>query len=136
MIIDTSAIVASIFREPTAEPISGAIHRARDARIGAPTLAEAAAVMIHREGSNGPSLLAAFLQRKRFDIVSFSDAHWVTAQSAYLRYGEGRHSAKLNFGDCLSYAVAKVSGEPLLCIGDDFAQTDLELVDLSGAGAT
>lgn len=45
-----------------------------------------------------------------------------------MRHGKGRHPAALNFGDCLTYATAYVAGEPLLCVGDDFAQTDLELV--------
>ena len=45
-------------------------------------------------------------------------------------YGKGRHPAGLNFGDCLTYATAKLAGRPLLCVGDDFAQTDLELVPL------
>jgi ribonuclease VapC len=131
MIVDSSAIVASIFRERTAERIGDIIDGVAHARIGSPTLVEAAAVLIHREGDKGSSLLAAFLQRRRFDIVSFGDAHWRVAQVAYLRYGKGRgHPARLNFGDCLTYATAKIAAEPLLCVGDDFPQTDLELVDL------
>jgi ribonuclease VapC len=61
-------------------------------------------------------------------VLSFGDAHWRIAQSAFVRYGKGRHPAALNFGDCLTYATAYVAGEPLLCVGNDFAQTDLELV--------
>jgi uncharacterized protein with PIN domain len=49
------------------------------------------------------------------------------AVDAWLRYGKGRHTASLNFGDCLSYATAALAGEPLLCVGNDFAQTDLAL---------
>jgi uncharacterized protein with PIN domain len=50
---------------------------------------------------------------------------------AYSRFGKGRHLAALNFGDCCTYAVASAAGEPLLCIGDDFARTDLLLVSLN-----
>lgn len=130
MIIDTSAVIASIFGEPDADRIGYLIAAAPACRVGSPTLTEASVVLINKEGSKGPSLLAAFLQHRNFDVVSFSDAHWRVAQTAFLRYGKGRHPARLNFGDCLTYAVARVASEPLLCIGEDFVQTDLELVDL------
>ena len=57
--------------------------------------------------------------------LEFTDAHWPIALNAYLRYGKGRHPAALNFGDCLTYATVSVAQEPLLCVGDDFPQTDL-----------
>nr|WP_202506256.1 type II toxin-antitoxin system VapC family toxin [Amycolatopsis rubida] len=116
--------------EPLAVPIARAIGGAEECRIGAPTLAETSIVLAHKEGERGATLLASFLQRRRFDILTFGEAHWRTAQTAYLRYGKGRHPAALNFGDCLTYAAAMIAGEPLLCIGDDFPQTDLELVKL------
>lgn len=134
MIIDSSAIVASIFGEPEAEQIGRIIGDAEHCRIGAPTLVETSAVLIGRRGEAGPSLLAAFLQRRNFDILTFSDGHWHIAQRAYMQFGRGRHPAKLNLGDCFSYATAYIAGEPLLCIGDDFPQTDLELVDLGASG--
>ena len=52
------------------------------------------------------------------------------ASDAFVRYGKGRHRARLNFGECLTYATAAVARQPLLALGDDFAQTDLELVEL------
>ncbi|MGH3518439.1 MAG: type II toxin-antitoxin system VapC family toxin [Haloechinothrix sp.] len=130
MILDTSAIIASIFGELAAARIAVRIGEATVCRISAPTLVEASVVLIGKEGARGQSLLASFLQRRTFDVVSFGDAHWRSAQSAFHRFGKGRHPASLNFGDCLTYAAAWVAGEPLLCVGDDFAQTDLELVDL------
>ena len=57
--------------------------------------------------------------------MPFGEAHWREALAAYRRFGRGRHRANLNFGDCLSYAVARLAGEPLLFVGDDFAATDL-----------
>jgi ribonuclease VapC len=128
MIIDSSAIVAAIYREPTAERISDQIARAPVCRIGSPTLVETSMVLTGRFDTGGAAMLAAFLQQRNFDVVSFSDAHWRVAQSAFVRYGKGRHKAALNFGDCLTYATAYVAGEPLLCVGDDFVHTDLELV--------
>ncbi len=63
--------------------------------------------------------------------VTFDEAHASVALDAYSRFGEGRHPAALNFGDCCTYAIASLAGEPLLCIGDDFARTDLLLVSLA-----
>jgi ribonuclease VapC len=128
MIVDTSAIIASIYGESQGDEIGRHIGEAAVCRIGTPSLVEASMVLIGREGERGGSMLASFLQHRLFDIVSFSDAHWRVAQSAFGRYGKGRHPAGLNFGDCLTYAVASVAGEPLLCVGKDFMQTDLELV--------
>ncbi|HEX7838922.1 MAG TPA: type II toxin-antitoxin system VapC family toxin [Kofleriaceae bacterium] len=61
------------------------------------------------------------------EVVPFTDAHDGIAVEAWLRFGKGRHPAALNFGDCLTYAVAKVTTRPLFCTGDDFTKTDLEL---------
>lgn len=63
--------------------------------------------------------------------MAFEDAHASVALDAYSRLGQGGHPAALNFGHCCAYAVASVADEPLLCIGDDFAQTDLLLVTLT-----
>ncbi len=61
-------------------------------------------------------------------VIPFTNAHNTAALDAYLRYGKGRHPAALNFGDCMTYATARLAGAPLLCVGEDFAQTDLALV--------
>jgi len=130
VIIDSSAIVATIMGEPSAAALGKAIGSAPVCRVGAPTLVETTLVLVHKEGPRGKALLAAFLQQKPFDVLSFGDAHWRAAQAAFTRFGKGRHPAGLNFGDCLTYATAFVAGEPLLCVGDDFPQTDLPLVEL------
>jgi ribonuclease VapC len=129
VILDTSAIVAILLREPTMDRLLELLEEAEDCRIGAPTLLETGMVVTGRMGDTGRVLLAAFLQETNVDILSFTEAHWRVAQSAFVRFGKGRHPAALNLGDCLTYAIAYVAGEPLLCIGDDFCRTDLELVD-------
>jgi ribonuclease VapC len=58
-------------------------------------------------------------------IIPFSEEHWRAAVDPYTRFGKGRHAAGLNFGDCLTYAVARLAGQPLLFVGDDFSKTDL-----------
>jgi len=72
-------------------------------------------------------LLARMLSEAQIGILPFTDAHFGVAVHAWLAYGKGRHPAALNFGDCMSYASARVAGEPLLCVGDDFSRTDLPL---------
>ncbi|HWH14820.1 MAG TPA: type II toxin-antitoxin system VapC family toxin [Miltoncostaeaceae bacterium] len=63
-------------------------------------------------------------------VVSFTSAHARVAAEAWRRFGKGRHPAGLNLGDCMSYATARVAERPLLCVGDDFARTDLAVVPL------
>ena len=60
----------------------------------------------------------------------FTDLHWQRAVDAYAHFGKGRHPAGLNFGDCMTYATAALARQPLLCRGDDFSKTDLEVVRL------
>lgn len=136
MILDSSAIIAMINRESQAETLERALATDRQAKVGAPTKLEAGIVLGAKFGVRGKTLLARFLQKWEVSTVPFGDEHAEVAADAYHRFGKGRHPAKLNMGDCLSYATAYLAREPLLCIGDDFPQTDLELVDLSGSGAT
>lgn len=128
MILDTSAVVAVVLREPEFERLLDQVGAARVVAIGAPTLAETGIVLRARLGTEVRGLLARLLQEWQAVVVPFGQDHWQEALDAYSRFGRGRHKAALNFGDCLSYAVARVSGEPLLCTGRDFAQTDLPLV--------
>ncbi len=65
------------------------------------------------------------LRRAGAEVIPFTEEHYEVALDAFLRYGKGRHPAALNFGDCLAYAVARLSGLPLLYVGDDFSKTDL-----------
>jgi ribonuclease VapC len=76
-------------------------------------------------GVEGKRLLALFVMESEVAVVPFGDAHWKAAVDAYRRYGKGQHPAGLNFGDCLTYATAKLAGQPTLCLGSDFAKTDL-----------
>ena len=131
MIVDSSAVVAVITREPASGPILERLVEAEVAGIGTPTLAETGVVLAARLGVQGKTLLARFVSEVGLIEVAFGDEHWPVAVDAYLRFGRGRHPARLNFGDCLTYAVAKLSGLPLLCVGGDFEQTDLTLAPLT-----
>ena len=127
MIIDTSAIVALLVKEPGFEELLEKLAGDQNPAVNAATLTEAGIVMSARIGDDARGLLARFIQEGGIEILPFGDAHYSAAIDAWLRYGKGRHPASLNFGDCLAYAAATLSGEPLLCVGNDFSQTDLEL---------
>ena len=71
--------------------------------------------------------LTRFLKAANIVVVPFTEAHYETAVSAWLKFGKGRHQAQLNFGDCMAYATAKLANMPLLFVGDDFTHTDLLL---------
>ena len=134
MLLDSSALVALVMAEDSARAVFDAISDAPTRAIGAPTLVETAMVLDGRRsaGSRGASSeLALVMARFEVAVLPFGQDHWPVAWAAFLRYGKGRHPAGLNFGDCLTYAVAKLSGLPLLCVGADFAQTDLTLVTLT-----
>ena len=128
MIVDSSAILAIFFREPEAESLLTAIVDADFAGIGAPTAAETGLVLTARLGQNATGSLLRFFEETGIEIVPFSDLHWQRTIDAYARFGKGRHPAALNFGDCMAYATAALARQPLLCRGEDFRKTDLELV--------
>ncbi len=127
MIVDSSALVTVLLREPGHERVLARLIEEPVAGVGAPTLAETGIVLAWRMGVAGRTMLARFVQEVGLVVVPFGDEHWGVAADAFLRFGKGRHAARLNYGDCLTYAVARLADEPLLCIGDDFAQTDLPL---------
>jgi ribonuclease VapC len=127
VILDSSAILAILLREHGFEPLVEKLASAPAAGVGAPTLAEAGIVLSARIGREAKSLLTTFLADTDIAVVPFGEVHWRTAVDAFQRYGKGHHRAGLNFGDCMTYATARLSEQPLLCTGADFAKTDLLL---------
>lgn len=125
MTLDSSAVVSVIRREQGHAPLVEAMEKAADLAIGAPTLAETAIVLVARLGVVGRSVLSRFLEESRTIVIPFDDRHWGVAAEAFIRYGRGRHPAALNFGDCMTYATARLADDPLLFVGDDFTKTDL-----------
>lgn len=126
MIVDTSALVAIVFKEPGHEALLTTLASTSGVGIGAPTLAELGVVLAARLGIDPHSIIVRLLDELDISEVPFGAEHWREALLAFVRYGRGRHPARLNFGDCLTYAVARLADEPLLYVGDDFARTDLE----------
>lgn len=126
MILDSSALLAILLGEPNGEELLARV-RLVPLGVGAPTLLETATVLTSRRGWGSLAELEAFLLDLSVTILPFEEIHWIEATEAHRKFGKGRHPAALNFGDCLSYAVARVAGEPLLCTGNDFTRTDLDL---------
>ncbi len=126
MIVDTSVLLAIIFRESGYEDILDRILSAPVVAAGSPTLAEAGIVLHARLGAGAHGLLERILDELAIEEISFGSVHWRDAVEAYRTFGKGQDPAGLDFGDCLTYAVARLSGEPLLFVGEDFPKTDLE----------
>lgn len=127
MILDSSAIVSVIEEEDGSVGLAEALACAPSVAVGAPTLFETAIVLIARGGATGRTSLIRFLDDNDIASIPFGARHWAIAAEAFIRFGKGRHPARLNYGDCMTYATAWLAGDPLLCIGNDFAQTDLPL---------
>lgn len=126
MILDSSAVVAILKREPRQEEIAIKLEEAEIVAIGAPTLFETGIVAIGALGERGRALIAQFLESFEVEVIPFGQMHWEAAAEAFLRYGKGRHPAALSYGDCMTYATARIAEKPLLFAGNDFAQTDIE----------
>ena len=126
MVIDTSAIVAILRSEPEAAALEEAVVANQIRLVPATCVLEARMELVSRRGEHALAEIDLWLARIEADIVPV-DADLVNvATQAWLTYGKGRHPAALNFADCFSYALAKRADEPLLFIGKDFSQTDIE----------
>lgn len=125
MILDTSALVAILFGEPEASHYTELIHAADRCAMSAANFVELSIVVERQAGPDAGRQCDIFLRRAGVVIepVTVEQAH--LARQAFLDFGKGRHAAELNFGDCFAYALAKVTGEPLLYKGEDFKKTDL-----------
>lgn len=125
MVIDTSAIVAILFDEPDQQRYSEAIEAAGVRLISAVTRVELAFVIEGRKREEGRERLERFFQLTGAEIVGVTPQQAEIAVDAFRRFGRGRHRAKLNIGDCFSYALAVATDNALLFKGDDFRHTDI-----------
>lgn len=128
MILDTSAMVAAVSGERSAPAV---LHALADAGRLLMSAATATELWIVVDSSGSPQLsgeVDTLLRDLDVQIVPVTVDHARIARQAYRDYGNGRHPAALNLGDCVTYALAKQTGEPVLCVGDDFRRTDLDVV--------
>jgi len=126
MVIDTSALVGILQQESDADGLLRRLASAGSRRISAATLLETAIVLEARSGERAGDDLDLFLARAKIEVEPVTDEQVRVARTAWRRYGKGSgHAARLNFGDCFSYALAQSLGEELLYKGADFAYTDV-----------
>lgn len=128
MVLDSSALNAVLLGEPERPQFLNLVAAAGVKLLSAANALETTIVIESRLGAAGGHALDAFLQATRITIVAVDIDQLAQARQAWRNFGKGRHRAGLNFGDCFAYALAKVSGEPLLAKGSDFQRTDLQLL--------
>ncbi|CAN5360886.1 type II toxin-antitoxin system VapC family toxin [soil metagenome] len=131
MIVDTSAVVAIATREPGFEQLLSQIESAPTVSMSAGSVLELMIVLASdRFGLHGDDVLR-ILTVLEISTIDFTAEHAVAAAAAFVRFGKGQHPARLNFGDCISYATATIVNQPLLFVGDDFSKTDVGTVQSS-----
>jgi ribonuclease VapC len=122
MVIDASALVAILRSEVEQSTFTRALSRAPVKRIS-PVNWHETAIATEKTGDFG--FLEAIMARYGIVITPIDEKQARLAHQAWLKFGKGRHPARLNLGDCFAYALAKMTGEPLLFKGGDFARTDI-----------
>ena len=125
MIVDTSALVSILRGEREADDFLVKLHSRPGARISAGSWIELGAVLSGYGNDEIEADLLALVQSARLIVAPVTADQAEIGRKAYRQYGKGHHPARLNFGDCFAYALAKATGEPLLFKGDDFSQTDV-----------
>lgn len=125
MILDSSAILSVLFEEEDHGRVVDVLDTANILVIGAPTLFETGMVAVGAFDLHGRALVSQFLERWNVLVTPFEARHWQVAADAFVRYGKGRHPARLNYGDCMTYATARLAEMPLLYVGADFGRTDI-----------
>lgn len=125
--IDSSALVSIVLSEPGWQCLKSVLDNGEFA-IGWPTVLESR-IVLGRKGLDRPDIVVAdFVATKRALKVSFDEDHYLAAEQAYSAFGKGSgHPAKLNYGDCMAYAVARLLDAPLLFKGADFPATDVKV---------
>jgi ribonuclease VapC len=125
MVIDTSALVAILQDEPERREFNEAIEAAETRVMSTATFVETSIVIESRYGAAGLRALDLLIAKAQVDLVAVDTEQAHVARRAFSQFGKGRHPAGLNYGDCFSYALAKVLSAPLLYKGQDFSQTDV-----------
>lgn len=125
IVLDTSALIAILRAEDDAGRFTQAIGDADGCLVSAVGYFEASMVLIGRGPGERADPLDALVRRAAIQIVPYDLDLAHESRAAFVRYGKGRHPAALNFGDCVSYALARSRGLPLLYKGGDFAKTDV-----------
>ena len=128
MVIDSSALIALLLAEPEADAFVAVVAGSSSRSIGEGSYLETTIVMLARSGPDAPEKVDRLLAELSIAIVPFTRDQADLAITAYRQYGKGSgHPASLNFGDCFTYALAKLTDEPVLFKGNDFSLTDMRV---------
>ncbi len=128
MVIDTSALISVLLKENNHNSILEALEK-HTSFISTATLHETFMVSYQRKGMPGWQIIETLLSKSLTEIISLDESIARLSMQAYTHFGKGQGSkAKLNFGDCFSYATALALNQPLLFVGNDFKHTDIESV--------
>lgn len=133
VVVDTSAATAIILGESGDAELISYLERATGRLMSASSRVELGIVIEARLGPAGADTVSRFLRDAAIEVTAVDADGADRAVSAWRRYGKGRHSAALNFGDCFVYALAERTGMPIVCTGADFAATDLDVIRPAGA---
>ena len=128
VVVDTSAAVAILLSEPEAGGLVAALGDGDPRLVSAATLVELGIVLEARLGPAGGGIADRFVREGGIEVVEFDRTQADRALEGWRRFGKGRHPAGLNLGDCFAYGLGVATGCPVLCTGNDFARTDVEVL--------
>ena len=130
VVVDSSAATAILLSEPASQAVLATLEDADPRLMSAATLVELAIVVEARLGPSGGGIADRFVRDGGIEVVAFDRTQADRALEGWRRFGKGRHPAALNLGDCFTYGLAIATGHPVLCVGNDFGQTDAEVAEL------
>jgi len=136
LVVDTSAVVAILLDESDAPDLLAALGQGDPRLLSAATLVELGIVLEARLGPAGSGIAERFVRDGGIEVVDFDRTQADRALEGWRRFGEGRHPVGLNLGDCYSYGLAVATGYPVLCVGEDFARTDIEVLPSRESGSS
>ncbi len=134
MVLDTSAVLAILQNEPERRRFNEAIDAAETRSLSTASFVECSMIVESRYGTDGVRDLDLLIAKAQISLISVDEEQANLARRAFRKFGKGRHSAGLDFGDCFSYALSKAIQEPLLFKGNDFSQTDVDCHPGSAGG--
>lgn len=126
VVVDTSALISMLLNEAGAPDVELALTADSEPLMSTATYVELMLVAEGRKGPTGALLIDEMMREADITLIAHDERAAQLAVDGWRRFGKGRHPASLNLGDCYAYGLARSLGVPILCVGDDFAQTDIE----------
>ncbi len=128
VVLDSSAVVSIVLGEVGWETLMDTLVDSSERLLSSASLTESGIVVERRSSAFGLEAVERLIRDANVTVVPVDRMDAEQAIAAWRRYGKGRHPASLTYGDCFVYALSERSGHPILCTGNDFAQTDLEVL--------